>query len=354
MTVRTERTARLARTERTARTAGGRRVAGSVEELLGGARLVPMDKPADSLSGAAFARVTLDGERYVVKYVSWELDWITRATADTRCRPLTLWRAGVLDALPRHLDHTIAGVAHDPASGTTALLMRDVADYLVPVDRGRIPLAQHRRFLNHMAALHATFLGFTEDEARRLGLLRPGDRYTVLTPAMAEREAADGRTDPVPRLIVDGWRALRRAAPEAAEYARAVATDPAPLAEAMAETPMTLVHGDWKAGNLGTLPDGRTILLDWAWPGRDGPCVDLAWYLAVNCDLLPEPKEAAIEAFRDALHRHGVATDRWWDRQLSLALLGAFVQLGWSKTRDPVELDWWLRRVLPTARQVLR
>ena len=31
------------------------------------------------------------------------------------------------------------------------------------------------------------------------------------------------------------------------------------------------------------------------------------------------------------------------------ALLGAFVQLGWSKTGDPAELAWWTDRVVPTA-----
>jgi hypothetical protein len=309
---------------------------------------VPMAKPADSLSGAVFERVA---GGFVVKYVSWELDWVTRATGDTRCRPLTLWRAGVLDALPECLDHTIVDATHDRSTGITALLMRDVAAYLLPVSR--IPLARHRRFLDHMAALHAAYLGFTDREAGDLGLLRPGDRYTVLTPAMAAREAAAGHADPVPLRIPEGWRALRRAAPEAAEYALALCTDPAPLAEALAETPMTLVHGDWKAGNLGSHPDGRTILLDWAWPGRDGPCVDLAWYLAVNCDLLPEPKETAIEAYRAALHRHGVATAGWWERQLSLALLGAFVQLGWSKTHDATELGWWVYRILPTARSIV-
>lgn len=99
-----------------------------------------------------------------------------------------------------------------------------------------------------MARIHATFWGF-EDRYR---LLAPGERYQALTPA-------------------------------------------------------TLVHGDWKAGNLGEHPDGRTILLDWGWPGRATP----------------------------------------------LALLGGFLQLGWSKTGDLAELDWWLSRVAPVARDLL-
>jgi len=114
------------------------------------------------------------------------------------------------------------------------------------------------------------------------------------------------------------------------------------------------VHGDWKYGNLGSLTDGRTVLVDWAWPGRAAPTVDLAWYLAVNCDRLPESKEDAIAQYRDGLTRRGVSTQDWWDRQLDLALLGAFVQLGWSKAADPAELGWWVRRVGPLARELLR
>jgi aminoglycoside phosphotransferase (APT) family kinase protein len=122
---------------------------------------------------------------------------------------------------------------------------------------------------------------------------------------------------------------------------------------ALAETPATFVHGDWKAGNLGAHPDGRTILLDWGWPGRAAPLVDLAWYLAVNCDRLPQSKEDAIEHYRRSLAGHGISTVGWWERQLGLALLGGFLQLGWSKTGDPAELSWWVDRVVPVARDLL-
>jgi hypothetical protein len=330
-------------------TGSGRPVAASVAELLAGASSrEPMDKHAESLSGSPFERVVIDGERYVVKYLSTDLDWIMRATGDYGCRALVLWRTGMLDALPDCLDTTIVAVAHDRERRETALLMRDVGPYLVEVADGRLRLDQHLRFLDHMAALHATFWGLLDHE----GLLPLGMRYTALTPLMAEIEAAGGRDDAVPRMIPAGWEALAAAAPEPAEHALALATEPWPLVEALEETPATFVHGDWKAGNLGSLPDGRTVLLDWAWPGRAGPGVDLAWYLAVNCDLLPQSKEQTIGAFRDALHRRGVDTAGWWERQLELALLGAFVQLGWSKTGDAAELAWWVDRVLPVARDL--
>jgi hypothetical protein len=45
----------------------------------------------------------------------------------------------------------------------------------------------------------------------------------------------------------------------------------------------------------------------------------------VNCDRLPESKEDSARGLRDALERRGIATAEWWDRQLELALVGAFV-----------------------------
>ena len=72
--------------------------------------------------------------------------------------------------------------------------------------------------------------------------------------------------------------------------------------------------------------------------------MDLAWYLAVNCDLLPESKEESIEAYAQSLADLGVDPGDWWSDQLRLSLLGAFVQLGWSKAYgDPGELAWWVQ-----------
>ena len=51
------------------------------------------------------------------------------------------------------------------------------------------------------------------------------------------------------------------------EVVDALRRDPAPLVAAAAATPMTFVHGDWKLGNVGTGRDGRTVLIDWTYPG---------------------------------------------------------------------------------------
>jgi hypothetical protein len=295
----------------------------------------------------------IDGVRHVVKYVGADIDWIMRALGDglggAPPWALVMWRSGLLDALPDCIDHAVVGMAWDRAANRVAVLMRDVSDTFVPPG-AVIPLDRHHRFLDHMAGMHAAFWDFTD----RYGLMPAANRYTGLTPAMSAREAAAGHEDAVPRAVPGGWDALRAAAPAAYELALGLATDPTPLVEALDETPATLIHGDWKAGNLGSHPDGTTVLVDWGWPGRGGPCVDLGWYLAVNCDVLPESKEDATAHLRTCLERQGVRTGGWWRRQLDLALVGAFVQLGWSKTHDPVELAWWVERVVPVARELLR
>ncbi|HZM39525.1 MAG TPA: hypothetical protein VFB94_10450, partial [Acidimicrobiales bacterium] len=92
-------------------------------------------------------------------------------------------------------------------------------------------------------------------------------------------------------------------------------------------------------------PDGRTILLDCAYPGEGPACNELGWYLAINRSRLPETKEAAIDRFRAALEGHGVATAGWWDRQIDLSLFGILVQFGWEKALgDDAELGWWVER----------
>ena len=322
----------------------------SVEALLAGATSREPMKTADSLSSASFERVVIDGQPYVVKHLSTAADWIMRATGDVACRPLWVWRTGLLDTLPDCLDPLIVDVAHDSQTGVTTLLMPDVEGYLVPEGSAVLPLEQHHRFLDHMGALHAAFWNWDGPPA----LTPMSNRYTTLTPLTGEVERDLGNPGGVPSMLESAWQRLAAVAPEMGAGALAIAANPDLLVDALDETPTTLIHGDWKAGNLGSHPDGRTILIDWQWPGRAAGCVDLGWYLAVNCDRLPESKEASIAGYRDALVRHGVDVGDWFDRQLDLALLGAFVQLGWSKTDDPAELGWWVDRALPTARALLR
>ncbi len=311
----------------------------SVEAMLAGAgERVPVDGPGKS--GAVLERVRIDGEAYVVKHLDHDRDWTLRAAEVPGSASVELWRRGILHALPDCIAQPIVAVAHDEACPTrSALLMHDVGRWLVPVSDDPIGADQNESFLDHMAALHATFWETTAD----VDVVPATTRYLELSPAMAAREAALGSDHLVPRLVAEGWPLLESVAPRAARVVVPLVHDPAPLVAALAQTPATFVHGNWKLDNLGTDDRGRTVLLDWETPGRAAAATDLAWYLAINCRRLPVTKERAIESYRAALERHGIDTEEWWDTQLRLCLLGALVQFGWEKALGGYddELAWW-------------
>jgi len=321
-------------------------IADSVDELLAGASDREPIVDGAGKSGARLERVVIDGQRHVVKYLDRADDWTMRAAGDFHGAAFTAWRRGLLARLPACINSPIVGVAR--SAGGCVLLMRDVSTWLVPVTDEVIALAQHLRFLDHMAAMHATYWGAGEE----VEVVPAMHRYLELSLWTAEAEAAIGSTHLVPRLIGQGWGLLADIAPRAASVVGPLATQPGPLVEALESTPQTFVHGNWKLDNLGTDDHERTVLLDWELPGRGAALSDLAWYLAINCRRLPQSKEAVIDAYRAALERHGVDTAPWWAAQLALCLLGGLVQFGWEKALGGYddELAWWEARALEGER----
>jgi hypothetical protein len=299
---------------------------------------------APGKSGAKLERLVIGGEPYVLKSLDLAADWTLRASGCLRGAPFELWQRGILARLPACFNQPIVAVAWQPPIGTglsggCTVLMRDVARWLVPATDEPIPADQHERFLRHMAELHAAFW----DGGGDLDIVPAMHRYLELSPWMAQAEAAIGSSHLVPQLVAKGWPLLAEIAPAAATVVVPLAHDPGPLVQALAATPQTLVHSNWKLDNLGTDDRGRTVLLDWEQPGRGAPLSDLAWYLAINCRRLPWSKEESITAYRGALEERGVETRAWFDRQLALSLLGALVQFGWEKALGGYdeELRWW-------------
>ncbi len=333
----------------------------TVSALLAGAQGVhPLDD-GPGKSGARLERLRIDGVDLVAKYLDPVGDWTVRASGVLGGPVARLWTSGILHRLPDCLNQPIVGVGADKAAVApvvagaagavghpTVLLMHDVGAYLIPATDELLPLATHLRLLGHMAAMHAAFWGGGPE----IEVVPVMHRYLELSPWTALAESAIGSTHLVPQLIGRGWPMLAQVAPAAAAVVTPLAWDPGPLVQALATTPQTFVHGNWKLDNLGIDPSGRTIVLDWEMPGRGAALSDLAWYLAINCRRLPQPKEAAIEAYRSALEDLGIDTSPWWDRQLALSLLGALVQFGWEKALGGYddELAWWEERAIAGAR----
>ncbi|MGP8159798.1 MAG: phosphotransferase family protein [Candidatus Dormibacteria bacterium] len=316
------------------------RVFSSLEELLARVTARRPFKTSDSLSGSQFESVECEGERMVVKYVSVDHDWIMRASGDLNCRQLTLFASGLMDRLPASIDHaTVAVAPFVTSSGHRggALLMKDVSLSLVPPGSTRIDADAHLRFLDHMSQLHALYWGWHG----AVELFPLAHHFVLFTPTMAMMEKQRRSGDAVPPAVAGGWARMRQGWPVTYAALREIVHDPGPLASALSATPQTFIHADWKLGNLGERSDGRTILLDWDRCGSAPATLDLAWYLAVNCDRLPQSKEETIDAYRCMLAQRGVEVGAWWPRQLALALLAGFLMLGWSKTGDAAEFGWW-------------
>jgi hypothetical protein len=319
-------------------------VAASVEELLRGSGVAGAIDAGDSRSGATLERVEIDGERFVLKRISWSQDWLMRTSGDRDGWTVNAWKSGLMEHVPDSIDHVTVGAARwNGANGAeSAVLMRDIGDSVVPDGDSVIPLELHLVFIDRMAELHASLLGADIVD----GLMPLQNRYLFLSPAAAKSELDYDPTSQIPGFVMSGWEQLAEKAPDLAETVLPLHDDISPFLDEVKKTPLTFMHGDWKATNLGSGVDGRTILLDWAFPGFGPGCSELAWYLAINAARNPQSKEETIEHYRSSLERHGIDTAEWWELQLGLAMIGVMVQFGWEKALGGGdELDWWSANV---------
>jgi hypothetical protein len=304
--------------------------------------------PGDGRSGSRYERALIDGQSYFVKRLSPASDWLMRVTGDHVHRPYLVWQAGIMARAPASIDHTVVAMA---VSGTgddavLTMVMRDVGAFLVAEGDTAVPAAAHRGFIEHMADLSCRFWGWEDT----IGLTTMEQRIRFFAPdnIAAELLAAD---IPAPIAAAEaGWRSLAARSPALWSLATLLHDQPGLVTVPLSSLPSTFLHGDWKMGNLGTHPDGRTILLDWAYPGSGPACWDLCWYLALNQARLPESKETTIDRFRAAIQARGVDTGSWWDSQLDLCLIAIMAAFGWEKALGAdSELSWWEAQVTVAA-----
>lgn len=332
-----------------------RPVFASVEEMLEGASAAGPFVAPGARSTAIFEQVVVDGERCIVKYLHPDLDFAIRALGDTSSRTRRVWASGLMDVAPDLIDHGhLAAAPWGRNDWGVALLMRDLSAELVPEGDDPIAAELHHRFLEHCTGLAARTWGWHDDQ----GLIPHPRRWGMFGVDAIAAEAALGFPEQVPALALQGWERFATAAPtDVVAVVDALRHDVGPLSTAILATPQCFLHGDWKFGNLGGGADGRTVLIDWVYPGEGPIAHELCWYLALNRSRLPigETKESTIAAFRAALDGHGVDSRPWWDRQLGLCQLGALVQFGWEKAlgsgpEAEAELGWWVDAAREGAR----
>jgi len=320
------------------------RSADEIGKLLTGATDRRPVRSSDAKSGAVFELLTIDGRPCFLKVLDAGSDWIMRVTGNTDHWEYKVWRAGLYDRFPDVIDHTIIAMALETSNGATRLgiLMNDVSESLVPPGDQVVAVGTHDGFVRHMAQLHADFWGWRDS----VGLCPMANRIRFFAPEVITPELAVDEV-PGPVAAADaGWKRLAGVDPELARFIEGIHRDPSGLVSALAETPATFVTGDWKMGNLGRHADGRTVLVDQAYPGEAPGLYDLLWYVALNRRRLPVSKEATIAAYRAGLETAGIDTGGWFERQLALSMIAIMATFLWEKALgDADELAWWVAQV---------
>jgi hypothetical protein len=320
----------------------------SPAELLARASSRERVMPADARSGAVFERIVVGPDRYFVKQLSFGSDWVMRASGDHVGRQYLVWQAGIMGHAPDCIDHAVVamGVVGAGDDAVLTIVMRDIGEFLVRPGDAIVPAGQHAGFITHMAAMSSAFWGWDD----QIGLTTMAQRVRLFAPDTIAAELTAAEVPGPIAAAAAGWSALADRSVLLSQLARLVHDRPEVITGPLAQTPRTFLAVDWKMGNLGTHPDGRTILLDWAFPGAGPACWDLCWYLALNRARLPEPKEAAISRFRAALEDRGIDTGDWWQQQLDLCMIGIMATFGWEKALgDAGELSWWEGAVADAA-----
>ena len=306
----------------------------------------------DGWSGAQLTRLTrADGERFILKRDSLAIDWIARATDDSRFREARLVAARPTLPRPVRLPHL--GAARD--GDGVAILMPDLSEILIPWEQP-IGAGDLERVLEALAVLHRDpWPGQLPSDFPWCSIER---RLTLLTRRSADRYEAEGNR--VGERFRAGWDAFdRHASPDARSLINGLTADPSPLIAALARLPSAGLHGDLKLGNVGLGPDGAVDLIDWQMTLVAPIAVELGWFLVANVAGLPLPPDEILERYRRI---SGLPHDAVWAAQRDLAIVVGLLLRGWRKGLDAEagltlpdggiaseDVNWWASSAVTAA-----
>ena len=154
-------------------------VAETLDELVAGATDRVEVRTLRREVGARFERLRIDGVPHFLKVLSAEDDWIMRVTGNTTTGSSRSGGPACTPASRRHRPHDRRhGARGRRASARLAILMTDCSETWCRPATTPVPAEHHAGLIDHMAAMHAHFLGWHDDLglhdlARRCSSSRP-------------------------------------------------------------------------------------------------------------------------------------------------------------------------------------
>lgn len=233
---------------------------------------VPLDH--GGVAGSSLHYVQTDAVQLVIKRMVLKNDYGMLATRDHVCRSVTLWQYGILDEMLPHIDHKIIACAYDGTDGW-ALLMEDLTGKVFELDN----ILQHDQsllFLDKLAYVHATFWNDARLNDPALGICTMPQLIEMYSPTTAT-QFADTNVGPLPEWFKVGWETLPTLLPsDVYKAVRQLIDNPKPLLDAIARYPHTLLHMDYRPGNLAYAD--VPVALDWQLATVGLMTADIGWY----------------------------------------------------------------------------
>ena len=272
------------------------------------------------VAGGQLSYVDTNAGRLVLKQMSSASDWIMFASGDEQCRAVRLWQYGLLDRLRPHLEHKIMTCSRDKDGW--AILMHDLTGDVFTWDK---PLGVKLvpAFLDSLARLHATFWNHPHLNDLNLGLCDTAKRLDLTSPALAQKQYGHQR-GVLPDWIKGGWEVMEDLLdPDVFAQMRTLIENPAPLFETLRRYPYTLLHGDYRAANLGYLKYGHPVIFDWQLAARSLMTIDLAWFAQQGEVRDVMGQAPAISYYRGQLETYLNARfdDTEWQAMIDLGFL---------------------------------
>jgi aminoglycoside phosphotransferase (APT) family kinase protein len=204
--------------------------------------------------------------------------------------------------------------ASDDETSQFVVVMEDLSHLRVVDQLDGMSLEDAERAVDGLAAWHATWWGKADALAEAGVTLSLGD---PIYPAV------------VPMVFDEGWTKVEGAGIDIPEAIRAVqpgfnAALPGLLAD-LAESPTTMIHGDFRADNLVFCEDGTLAAFDFQLIGTGSGAYDLAYFTTQSLEVAvaDAAEQALFERYCAGLTAGGVPAgdlDGLWERYRKAAL----------------------------------